>query len=201
MYKRQVKQQLRDNAFQRNGYTFKGWSTRINGEPLWTDCIEADSHGKMHYYLTTAGKEGQRIVVYALWDVITEYEVSFEVDGIDVDNVTLHDADPVMVPINGFAPANPTWTKNPEAKGSYELAYWSYITYHEVTGLHGRNEQPHVPCQHNHSAHCRRKSREVLEKVLALYGVRDGHESRAQSLRRRGQTQQSRRRTPQSRGF
>ena len=73
--------------------------------------------------------------------------------------------------------------------------------YHEVTGLHGGNEQPHVPCQHVHTAHCRRKGREVLEKVLALDGIRDGHESRAQSLRRRGQSQQRRRRTPQRRGF
>ena len=73
--------------------------------------------------------------------------------------------------------------------------------YHEVTGFHGGNEHSHVPCQHVHTAHCRRKGREVLDKVLALDGVRDSHESRAQSLRRRGQTQQSRRRTPQSRGF
>ena len=73
--------------------------------------------------------------------------------------------------------------------------------YHEVTGFHGGNEQPHVPCQHIHPCHCRRKGREVLKKVFALDGVCDGHESGAQSLRRRRQSQQRSRRAPQGGGF
>ena len=66
-----VAQQLTPNAFTRNGYTFAGWSTTLDGEVVYTDKQQVKN-------LTTT--DGGSVTLYAQWTLVT-YHITYNLNG------------------------------------------------------------------------------------------------------------------------
>ena len=70
---------LPKSTLTREGYTFTGWSTEKDGEPIYLDEMEV-------FNLST--KNGTKIVLYAMWHI-----ESFDVEFVDYDGSTIHRAE------------------------------------------------------------------------------------------------------------
>ena len=89
-----VEQALTANTFTRDGYTFAGWATSIDGEKIYEDCA------RVIKLATTANAE---VILYAQWKTVT-YTITYNLNGginaennpadynTETDTITLSDA-------------------------------------------------------------------------------------------------------------
>jgi len=64
-----AEQELRENAFRREGYTFQGWTMTYNGEVVYENCQTVKN---------LSSKDGAAVTLYAVWEESPEPEIPEE---------------------------------------------------------------------------------------------------------------------------